>query len=64
MVVDVFILFGGGEFRVPTDWSVDIQTTSIFGGVGQKVAGPTAAVGGPRLIVTGTTLFGGLEIRH
>ena len=64
MVVDVFILFGGGEIRVPPAWTVDIRTTSIFGGVGQKVAAPAAGLGGPRLVVTGTTLFGGLEIRH
>lgn len=64
MVLDVFILFGGGEIRVPPGWAVDVRATSIFGGVGQKVADAPAGAGAPRLIITGSTLFGGLEIRH
>lgn len=64
MVLDVFILFGGGEVRVPPGWSVDVRTTSIFGGVGHKIADVQAAAGAPRLVVNGSTIFGGLEIRH
>ena len=64
MVLDVFILFGGGEIRVPPGWRVDIRTTSIFGGVGHKIAEAAAGAGAPRLIITGSTIFGGLEIRH
>ncbi len=64
MVLDVFILFGGGEIRVPPGWSVDVRTTSIFGGVGHKISDAPAGAGAPRLVVTGSTLFGGLEIRH
>lgn len=64
MVLDVFILFGGGEIRVPPGWVVDIRATSIFGGVGHKIADAPAGAGAPRLIITGSTLFGGLEIRH
>lgn len=64
MVLDVFILFGGGEIRVPPGWTVDVRTTSIFGGVGHKIADLPAAAGAPRLVITGSTIFGGLEIRH
>lgn len=64
MVLDVFILFGGGEIRVPPGWAVDIRTTSIFGGVGHKIADVAVAAGAPRLVITGSTIFGGLEIRH
>lgn len=64
MVLDVFILFGGGEIRVPPGWAVDIRTTSIFGGVGHKVADAPAGAAAPRLVITGSTIFGGLEIRH
>ncbi len=63
MVLDVFILFGGGEIRVPPGWAVDIRTTSIFGGVGHKLAEPVSA-GAPRLVISGSAIFGGLEIRH
>lgn len=64
MVLDVFILFGGGEVRVPPGWAVDVRTTSIFGGVGHKISDAPAGAGAPRLIITGSTIFGGLEIRH
>ena len=64
MVLDVFILFGGGEIRVPPGWKVDVQATSIFGGVGHKISEPVGNATSPRLVITGTTLFGGLEIRH
>ena len=64
MVVDVFLLFGGGEIRVPDGWSVDVRTTSLFGGVGHKIMAPPLGAGAPRLIITGSTIFGGLEIRH
>ena len=64
MVVDVFLLFGGGEIRVPPGWSVDVRTTSIFGGVGHKITDAPADAAMPRLIITGSTIFGGLEIRH
>lgn len=64
MVLDVFILFGGGEIRVPPGWAVDIRTTSIFGGVGHKITEIPVGAGAPRLIITGSTIFGGLEIRH
>ncbi|HEU4950358.1 MAG TPA: DUF5668 domain-containing protein [Holophagaceae bacterium] len=63
MVLDLFILFGGGEIRVPAGWAVDIQTNVIFGGVGHKLP-ETPAPGAPRLVLTGTALFGGLEVRH
>ena len=49
---------------MPNGWSVDVRTTSLFGGVGHKIMEPPPASGAPRLVITGSTIFGGLEIRH
>ena len=62
--VDVFILFGGGEIRVPEDWEVVIQASAIAGGIDDKklVQGPIE--NRRRLILTGSILFGGIEVRN
>ena len=64
MALDVFVLFGGGEIRVPPGWAVDIRTTSIFGGVANKVYEAPLPAGAPRLLITGSVFFGGFEVRH
>lgn len=62
--IDVFLMFGGGEIRVPEGWDVSVEITSIAGGVGDKTGllpegdGPR-----PRLILSGTVLFGGIEVK-
>ncbi len=62
--VDVFILFGGGEIRVPEDWEVVIQASAIAGGIDDKklVQGPPE--NRRRLILTGSILFGGIEVKN
>jgi Domain of unknown function (DUF5668) len=62
--VDLFVLFGGGEIRVPEGWEVQTPLTSIAGGVGDKTRPPSASGPRPRLVLTGLVLFGGVEIRH
>ncbi|HTL97502.1 MAG TPA: DUF5668 domain-containing protein [Holophagaceae bacterium] len=64
MTLDAFVLFGGGEIRVPPGWAVDIRTTSIFGGVANKIYEAPAGAGAPRLLITGSVFFGGFEVRH
>jgi predicted membrane protein len=63
--IDVFLMFGGGEIRVPSDWEVTIEGTAIAGGVSDKGSPDLPGLGGrPRLLLTGLILFGGLEIRR
>lgn len=64
--LDVFIMFGGGELKVPDDWRVDVQASAIFGGIEDKTysQGQALREGQPRLVITGMALFGGLEVRH
>ena len=53
--------FGSVRLLVPEDWSVNVQTISVFGGVISKRGTLTSPVG--QLTLTGLCLFGGVEIR-
>jgi hypothetical protein len=63
--IDVFILFGGGEVKIPEHWDVMNHITAIAGGVEDKTSHiiPEGQAR-PQLVLTGTTLFGGLELRN
>jgi hypothetical protein len=59
-------IFGGAEIRVPDAWNVHSMSTPVLGGYSDKThisAAPDPS-GGKRktLIVTGTVIFGGVEI--
>jgi hypothetical protein len=64
-VLDCFVLFGGIDIRVPAGWQIVIQAIPVFGGVSDSTRRPadTAAVGAKRLLVRGTALFGGIEVK-
>lgn len=62
--LDVFVLFGGGEVKVPEGWEIANRATSIMGSVGDSTYhGGEAREGRPRLVLTGLTLFGGVEVK-
>ena len=66
--VDIFILFGGGEIRVPQGWGVDMKASAMFGALEDKtlhLPNPEGAPGGrPTLVLTGMALFGGLSVTN
>jgi len=62
--IDVFVLFGGGEIRIPEGWEVVNRATAMFGALNDSTHhGPGPAEGRPRLVVTGMILFGGTEVK-
>jgi len=62
--IDVFVLFGGGEIRVPEDWDVSVEASAIAGGVDDKTVNPPVSDSSrPKLLITGSVLFGGLEVK-
>jgi len=62
--IDVFALFGGGEILVPEGWEVSVLVSAVAGGVEDKTINlPTAAGARPKLLVTGTVMFGGIELK-
>ncbi|WP_323755578.1 LiaF transmembrane domain-containing protein [Roseivirga sp.] len=64
-ILDVFVLFGGTEIRVPSDMNVKVQVTAIFGGFSdeRKVITENEANNGKELVVKGLVLFGGGEVK-
>jgi hypothetical protein len=69
-VLDLFVVMGGGEIRVPPSWTVVTPLVPVMGGIDDKrhEALPAAdGVGGkpaPRLVLRGLLLMGGFEIKN
>ena len=62
--IDVFVLFGGGEIRVPEGWEIANRATAIAGALNDNTHhGPSPAEGRPCLVITGLILFGGTEVK-
>lgn len=59
-VIRVSAIFGGIDILVPDDVNVKTNSTSLFGGMGNKTTGKKD---GPTLYVTGSCLFGGVDIK-
>lgn len=62
-VIEVFAMWGGIDIRVPEDWTVVSRVTPLLGGVDDKTRPPQSA-GGPRLVVRGFAIMGGIEIKN
>jgi predicted membrane protein len=63
-VLDVTAIFGGATLIVPSNWAIKSEAVTIFGGIGDKrkilpmTEGPSKT-----LVLKGTMIFGGMEIR-
>jgi hypothetical protein len=63
-ILEVTAIFGGATLIVPSNWAIKSEAVTIFGGIGDKrrimpmTDGPTKT-----LILKGTMVFGGMEIR-
>ena len=59
--IDVSAIMGGVDIRIPREWTVVNRVTPIMGGVDDH----THSTGSnKRLIIEGTVLMGGLEIKN
>jgi predicted membrane protein len=61
-VVDVFVMWGGIEIKVPEDWEVVNHGSAFLGGFENKTRPLPGA--GKRLVVTGTAIMGGVEVKN
>jgi len=61
-ILDVFVVMGGVEMQVPDDWIVTVKATPILGGIEDKTHVGKDAV--KRLIIRGTVIMGGVEIKN
>jgi len=64
-ILNVFFLFGGSKFKIPSDWNVAIDVIPIFGSFKDKrIIKEDMLQNDSRLIIKGITLFGGGEINN
>jgi predicted membrane protein len=65
-VIDVNIVCGGLEVRVPDNWTVINRAMTIFGGVEDKTAESKADPNAkcPHLVITGSVILGGISLRN
>lgn len=63
-IIDVTQIFGGTKITVPSNWQVRTEMTSIFSGIEDKRKQPLTPSPDKLLIIHGTSLFGGIEIRN
>lgn len=60
-VIDVLVLMGGIEIKVPPDWEVSNRAVAIMGGAADRSAGTQGAR--HHLVIRGLVLMGGVEIK-
>lgn len=63
-IIDVVQVFGGTKIIIPQNWEVNTEMTAIFGGIDDKRQFHNQALqGGKTLVIKGTSIFGGIEIK-
>jgi hypothetical protein len=61
-VLNLWAVWGGVVVRIPTDWTVVNHAVAILGGIEDKT--DSAPLATKRLVIKGTAIMGGLEIRN
>jgi len=64
--IEVNTVFGGVEMRIPENWSAVVQGVGVFGGFADNTVQPDPARTPDlrRLIVRGSSVFGGVDIKN
>lgn len=62
--LDVFAWWGGGEIRIPEDWNVVVRIVPLLAGYSDKTRHPVPGTEAGTLLVTGTVIMGGVEIKN
>jgi predicted membrane protein len=62
--LEVVCVFGGTEIKIPEDWDVEVDATSIFGAVKdeRRVVGDLDSA--KKIVLTGAVVFGGVVIKN
>lgn len=66
-VIDCVTIFGGCGFKIPLDWSVRNEVTTIFGAFTDKRSdtfNQSSFDPSKTIIIKGLSVFGGVEIKH
>lgn len=62
--VDVNVVFGSVEMRVPETWKVEVEAGAVFGSCENKTRVPLPSAIPKTLVVRGDVVFGSVEIRN
>lgn len=66
-VIDCVSVFGGCEFKIPMDWNVRNEVTTLFGAFTDK-RGDTYSDKyydpSKTIVIKGVSIFGGIEVKH
>ena len=66
VVLEANAIFGGIEIRVPRTWRVERESAAVFGGFSDKSVPPRPEPGfdPPTLVIRGSCVFGGIEVKN
>ncbi|MFC1569413.1 LiaI-LiaF-like domain-containing protein [bacterium] len=64
IVLDIFIMMGGFEIKLPKHWKVDNQSTLILGGIEDKTTFSNDQIITKTIIIQGEVIMGGIEINN
>jgi predicted membrane protein len=68
MMIDIFAMMGGIEIKVPESWQVTVRGLPLMGGLSnntyQRQAESGTAPTGKKLLVKGTAIMGGIEVKN
>lgn len=66
VVLEANAIFGGIEIRVPRTWRVERESAAVFGGFSDKSVPPRPEPGfdPPTLVIRGSAVFGGIEVKN
>lgn len=60
--IDVTAMFGSAEFRVPSDWTVELRSTNVLASAQDERLDPPVNAAN-RVVVTGFCMFGSIEVK-
>lgn len=63
-VLNVFVMWGGFEMKVPADWDLSIEVLPLLGGIDDARKKIERTPDSPRLVLQGVALMGGVEVRN
>jgi predicted membrane protein len=64
VVIDASALFGGVDLQVPENWNVSVEGHGIFGGYEDKTMHAMPESARPRVVITGSAVFGGVVVKN
>jgi predicted membrane protein len=62
-VIDLLVMMGGVDLRIPEDWALSCEAVPIMGSVEDHTRPPAGEVRG-RLILRGLVMMGGVEVKN